>query len=143
MEVQFDAFDSDFCKGEVRNSVFINVGNDGIDFSGSVVNIRDCQMINCGDKGISVGEETDANVFSSRIESCPIAVASKDLSVLYIDYIDLKNCDQGFVAFEKKAEFGGSKIIVKDYKTDNIKRLHAISTGCTLQLKEQLISAQR
>lgn len=143
MEVQFDAFDSDFCKGEVRNSIFTNVGNDGIDFSGSVVNIRDCQMINCGDKGISVGEETDAHVFASRIEACPIAVASKDLSVLIIDYIDIKDCDQGFVAFEKKAEFGGSKIIVKDYKTDNVKRLHNISTGCTLQLKEQLIRAQR
>ena len=81
--LEYDAFDSDFCKGEIRSSSFVDVGNDGIDFSGSVVNIRDCLMQNCGDKGVSVGEESDVNVFASTIENCPIAFASKDLSVLY------------------------------------------------------------
>ena len=35
-----DAFDSDFCTGIVSNSVFNNIGNDAIDFSGSQIQIK-------------------------------------------------------------------------------------------------------
>ena len=137
--IAYDAFDSDFCKGSISNSYFYQVGNDAMDFSGSLVNLKSCQIKECGDKGISVGEESDANVFDTSIEACPIAVASKDLSVLYINDIFIKDCDQGFVAFQKKAEFGGSQIVVKQFEAENIKRLHAISAGCSLQLKDKLI----
>jgi len=138
-DLSFDAFDSDFCKGTINNSYFYQIGNDAMDFSGSIVNIKSCQVKQTGDKGVSVGEASDVNIFDTIIQNCPIAVASKDLSVLYINNIIIKDCIQGFVAFQKKPEFGGSQIIVKDYQAENIKRLHAISAGSSLQLKDQLI----
>lgn len=138
-DISFDAFDSDFSKGKINNSYFYRIGNDAMDFSGSIITIRDCVAQYCGDKGVSVGEDSDAYLYSSTIEHCPIGVASKDLSVFYIDGISLKNCDQGFVAFQKKAEYGGSTIVVKNYTASNFKRLYAISKGCSLQLKDQLI----
>ena len=135
----FDAFDSDFCKGKVTNSYFYETGNDGMDFSGSIVTIQDCQLENCRDKGISVGEESDVSVFSTSIKNCPIALAAKDLSVLLVRDISLEDCDQGFVAFQKKPEYGGSQIIVESYQAENLRRLHAISQGSYLQLIDQLI----
>lgn len=92
-----------------------------------------------GDKGISVGEESDVSIFNTSVSNAVIGMASKDLSVLFVQNITLSNCDQGFAAYQKKPEFGGGRIIVDKYKSTNIRRLYAISPGSTLQLGQQLI----
>ncbi|MCB0561380.1 MAG: CotH kinase family protein [Lewinellaceae bacterium] len=138
-----DAFDSDFSKGTVDNCRFTRTGNDGMDFSGSVVHITDCYLEENGDKGVSVGEESDVTFFNSSIRKANIAVASKDLSLLFIRGLDMEDCQQGFVAFQKKPEFGGGKIIVESYTAKNIKRLHAISEGSMLQLGEEEVEEGR
>lgn len=135
----YDAFDSDFSSGKVSNSLFTQIGNDGLDFSGSIVTISDCQIQDPGDKGISVGEESDVSVFNTTIQGAMLAMASKDLSMLYAKEVFLKDCDQGFAAYQKKPEFGGGKIVVESYRAENLRRLHAISGGSTLQLEDQLI----
>ncbi|MEN0003359.1 MAG: CotH kinase family protein [Bacteroidota bacterium] len=135
----FDGLDSDFCKGRIEDCSFVEIGNDAVDFSGSIVNIKNASIQNCGDKGISVGEESDVHVLDSRIDGAELGVASKDLSLLFLRNIDLKNCEQGFTAFQKKPEFGGGKIIVESYTIDRVKRLHNIAPGSSLQLGLQLI----
>lgn len=137
--VAYDAFDSDFSSGKVSNSFFTQIGNDGLDFSGSIVTIRDCQIENPGDKGVSVGEESDVSIFNTSIQGAVLALASKDLSLLYAKEVSLKNCDQGFVAYKKKPEYGGGKMVIESYKAENVRRLHAISGGSSLQLENQLI----
>lgn len=134
-----DAFDSDFSKGTVENCYFIRTGNDGMDFSGSIVHIENCYLEENGDKGVSVGEESDVSLFHSSIRRANIAVASKDLSVLFIRGLNLEDCQQGFVAFQKKPEFGGGKIVVESYTAKNIRRLHAISEGSFLQLEQEVV----
>lgn len=136
-DISSDAFDSDFCKGEVRNCSFRNSINDAMDFSGSVVNIFECHIEAPGDKGISCGEESDVSVFDTTIENSPIAVASKDLSVLFMRNITINNCRQGFVAFQKKPEFGPGKIIVESYTSENVDKLFNIGEGSFLQLPEE------
>jgi len=139
VETHYDAFDNDFCKGEINNTTFLDIGNDAMDFSGSIVTIRDCKATRCTDKGISVGEESDVTVLNAIIENANIGVASKDLSTLYIRDITLKNCEQGFAAYQKKPEFGGAHIVVESYKAEGVRRLYAISKGCSLQLGGQRI----
>lgn len=134
-----DAFDADFSRGTVERSAFINTGNDGMDFSGSIVNVKDCYLEGNGDKGISVGEESDVSIFNTSITGAPIALAGKDLSVVVVKDIKIKDCEQGFVAFQKKPEFGGSYILVESYEVENTKRLYAIAQGNRLQLVDRLI----
>ena len=134
-----DGFDADFCKGTVINSKFLNTTNDGLDFSGSSIIIDNCLMEDCGDKGISVGENSKVNVLSATVKNAVIGVASKDLSQLDIENIVLENCNQGFTAYQKKPEFGGSNIKVKNYKALEVKRLYNIRIGCKLDLKGRLI----
>ncbi|MCA9018461.1 MAG: right-handed parallel beta-helix repeat-containing protein, partial [Planctomycetaceae bacterium] len=134
-----DAFDSDFSKGTVSNCRFERTGNDGMDFSGSVVHITDCYLEKNGDKGVSVGEESDVTFFNSSIRHANIAVASKDLSLLFIRGLNMEDCEQGFVGFQKKPEFGGGKIVVESYTAKHIRRLHAISPGSMLQLVDQVV----
>ena len=113
-----------------------------MDLSGSLIEVKNCKFEDSGDKGVSVGEDTDAALFNVDISGSPIAVAAKDLSVLVIHGMNMNDCEQGFVAYQKKPEFGGSNIIVKKYKAKNIRRLHNIQKGCALQLIDQMIKGE-
>ncbi len=119
-----DAFDSDFCKGTIRDCRFENSGNDGLDVSGSTVTAERCTFLNNGDKAVSVGEESDLTLLESSITGAVIATASKDYSVLRVRGLRLKDCQQGFVAFQKKPEFGPATIIVESYTAEGVSRLH-------------------
>ena len=134
-----DGLDLDFCNGSINQSYFFNTTNDGLDISGSNIYVVDCEMDNCGDKGISVGEQSKATILEAKISNSNIAIASKDLSQVFIENVILENCQQGFVAYQKKAEFGGSSINVKNYSATEVKRLHNILAGCSLKLKDKLI----
>lgn len=131
-----DAFDADFCRGEVRRSIFRNTVNDGMDFSGSVVNVWDCKLDHNGDKGISVGEESDVHVFNTEFSFAPIAVASKDLSMAYLSNVRISDCDQGFAAYQKKPEFGGADMLVESYTATRVRRLYQAAEGSSVKFKQ-------
>lgn len=107
-----DGFDSDFSSGTISNSMFKKTGNDCIDLSGSNVEIFRCEIKNCGDKGVSGGENSIVKIENTKINKAKIAIASKDLSVVTVSSVTIQNVDYGFVAFQKKPEFGPAKIIV-------------------------------
>lgn len=135
----FDGFDCDFCIGEIKNSVFENTKNDGMDFSGSVINIWNSKTYKNGDKGLSVGEDSEVNVFGLEVSNAVIGVASKDLSTLVIENIKMDNCDFGFAAYQKKPEFGPAHILVKNYETKFVKRLYQIGPDCKLQMDGKFV----
>ena len=134
-----DAFDADFCKGEVVNCVFRQTGNDGLDVSGSVVHVRNCRFENCGDKGMSVGEDSDATMQQASFLACNIAVAAKDLSTFTGRNLRLQDCQQGFVAYQKKPEFGPARLVIESFEASGVKKIHAIGPGSSLQLVDRLI----
>ncbi|MFT5860824.1 MAG: hypothetical protein ACI865_002939 [Flavobacteriaceae bacterium] len=107
-----DGLDADFCQGSVFSSSFEIIGNDGLDFSGSDVQIEGCTIINPGDKGISGGEKSSLVVKSCTIENAQIGIASKDLSIVTISDISLTGCHYGFAAYQKKGEYGPSELSV-------------------------------
>ena len=106
-----------------------------MDFSGSKLTIVNAIIKDAGDKGISVGEESTVYAKKIEVDGANIGVASKDLSKLVIDFIELSKCNQGFIAFQKKPEYGGAKIVIHNYKSDNIRFLHKIQKGSTLKLR--------
>ena len=134
-----DAFDSDFCTGLLEKSSFEKVGNDAIDFSTSQITIKDCNINNIDDKGISGGEESTLIVENCNIENCNIGVASKDLSSVKISNSSIKNCQYGFVALRKKPEYGAAVINSLETKTENCASVHLIEKGSTLIHERQKI----
>ena len=118
-----DGFDSDFCKGRIVNSYFENTGNDAVDYSGSVVTLENLTLINIGDKGISAGEEATLKLKNIDIDGAVIGVASKDLSLVQVENLNMNNCSQGFAAYRKKPEFGGGRIEVKSYTANNVDKI--------------------
>lgn len=132
-----DGFDADFCKGVIKNSKFVNTGNDGIDFSGSIIEVNDVSFNNIGDKAISVGEEATVTVKSAYIDKAIIGVASKDLSKLNIKNIEMRNCNTGFAAYQKKPEFGPGRIEVDNYKIENIEVLQNKDSKSVIKFKKK------
>ena len=117
-----DAFDADFCSGEISFSTFQNIGNDAMDFSGSNILISNTSVLSANDKGVSGGEDSKVRVINSNIYRSNIGIASKDLSVVEVENSNIEFCNYGVVLLQKKPEFGPSgmilnKTVIKDYKT--------------------------
>ncbi|MEZ4828220.1 MAG: right-handed parallel beta-helix repeat-containing protein [Bacteroidia bacterium] len=132
-----DGLDVDFCVGTVRNCVFSHTANDATDFSGSQVFITDCIMENIGDKGISVGEKSTAFLKGIRIRNAVTGVASKDLSEVTIETIEIRSSKTAFAAYRKKPEFGGGKIRVKKYILEDITFPGQIEPGSVLKIEDE------
>ena len=96
-----DAFDADFCTGRVVGSLFIDIGNDAMDFSGSNILIENTEVLRANDKGISGGEDSKVKVIDSYIRNANIGLASKDLSVVEVLNSKIESCNYGIVLLQK------------------------------------------
>lgn len=128
-----DAFDADFCKGTINDAYFVSIGNDALDFSTSVIDISGCKIDNVGDKGISVGEQATVKADNVTVKNANIAFASKDLSSLTLNNIIVNSCKKGFVAYQKKPEYGPAKIILKKHELIETDHHYMIEAGSTLE----------
>lgn len=134
-----DGFDADFCKGTIKKTRFFNTGNDAMDFSGSLINIVDCEIDGAGDKGVSVGEDSEAGMLNTTIKNSNIGLAAKDLSSFSVKDVRLENCNLGIAAYQKKPEYGGSTILIQKYKATGVTRLYNINKNCSLKLNDKVI----
>ena len=113
-----DAFDGDFTEGRIVNSRFARTGNDAIDVSGSSVDVDNVVIEAAGDKGISTGEASELRAERVRILGANLALASKDLSSLWVKGVTLRDCTWAVAAFQKKAEFGPARVEIEGYDAD-------------------------
>jgi len=109
-----DAFDADFCTGNIISSKYTNIGNDAMDFSGSVITIRDTEVNGANDKGISGGEESTVYVINTNVTRANIGFASKDLSVVEVIDSKVESCNYGVVLLQKKPEYGSCRMTLKN-----------------------------
>ena len=107
-----DQFDCDFCKGFISDNIFYNSnvatgsGGDGLDLSGSNVNVRSNIFKNLADKGLSIGEGTDVVVQDNKFTESPIAIAVKDGSRARIFDNTFVGNQKNVVTYVKKSMFG-------------------------------------
>lgn len=109
-----DGFDADFATGNVENSKFEDIGNDGLDFSGSLINIKDVEIVRIGDKGISGGESSTLFIENCEISDANIGIASKDRSVVSVKNIVIKESFCAFAVYQKKSEYEPAKMQVEN-----------------------------
>jgi hypothetical protein len=127
-----DAFDGDFVKGVIKNSTFVSAGNDGIDVSGSDIELSGIEINYPSDKGISAGEASTIKGRNIRIIGGEIGIVSKDLSNVILDSVSLSNTRLGFSAFQKKSEFGTGKIEITGVDLINNELEYLIEKGSEL-----------
>jgi len=138
-----DAFDSDFCTGVVSNSLFRNVGNDAIDFSGSQIRIVNTDITEAGDKGISGGEDSYLTVENTHIARSNIGLASKDLSTVIVSNSTVNDCNYGILLLQKKPEYGPARMILNNTPITNAKTKQLIEKGSEVLLEGKLVKGDR
>ena len=97
-----DAIDSDFSEGLIDSCTFDSIGNDGIDFSGSSVNISNSKFTNILDKAISVGENSHVTIQACIVSNNEIGMVAKDGSTMVINEVLIDSNRLDIVAFIKK-----------------------------------------
>jgi len=138
-----DAFDGDFTKGFITNSVFTKTKNDAIDVSGSNIEINDVHIKLAGDKGISVGENSTIIVNNSDIQHSEIAVASKDNSELTMTNSNISNSKVGFAVYQKKSEYGPASIRINGTSMANVDLPYLNEMGSFLTVDKKVIAATK
>ena len=129
-----DGFDADFTTGLVYDCDFKQIGNDGIDYSGSEITIENVRIDHAGDKGISGGEASTLKLKNIVISNSNIGVASKDLSKVIIEDIKLINCNCGFAAYQKKMEFGPAELVITKCEFNNVKEEYFLDKESIIDL---------
>ena len=118
--------------GIVKDSNFINLGNDAIDVSGSDIKITNVTINKAGDKGLSAGENSKMTINNVTINNSEIGLAGKDLSIVEGKNLTIRNNKLAFTAFKKKPEFGPSHIKLTKVKLDSVETIHLIENKSSL-----------
>jgi hypothetical protein len=137
-KTQADAFDCDFCTGEIRDSTFVDCGNDGVDVSGSTITLTRVSIDGSGDKAVSAGEVSAMTVKDVKVRRSEIALCSKDRSTLEAEGVDIDTSRVGFAVFVKKSEFGHGSLDARDLTLGKLERVSLVEKGSHLTLDGKL-----
>ena len=110
----FDAIDIDMSTNIILNNIKVtNAGNDAIDFMGTEALVDKAYLYRSGDKGISVGENSNILVYDSLLSENKIGLASKDgSSAKILDSVIDSNSVQ-ISAYQKNWRYGaGGDVLV-------------------------------
>ena len=114
-----DALDIDFSNIFIEDVSIHRAGNDCVDFSGGNYEVNEFNLKNCGDKGVSIGEQSNITIHNILVENANIGVASKDSSKSLINKAIIKKVETCLSSYNKKQEFFGSNLIVKNIDCKN------------------------
>ena len=107
-----DGLDIDFSQISIDKVFISNSKNDCADFSMGKYNINEVITEYCGDKSISVGENSIFIAKKVYSKFSDIGLATKDSSYSAVDFIDIQKTKYCIAAYNKKQEFTGGKIEV-------------------------------
>ncbi len=111
-----DAVDADFSKLSIKSLKIKDAQNDCIDLSGGEYNIDDATLDGCQDKAISIGEKSILNASQISVSNSNIALSTKDSSIAKIISLDAKDVIICAEVKNKKQEFGGAYLSIKNSK---------------------------
>lgn len=140
-----DSFDGDFISaGLIKNCLFKDGEADGIDLSGSRIDIEDCTFENIGDKAISIGEKSTVQITGGKVNGASIGVAIKDLSMVSLKGMSIQGVSNyAFAVYMKKPEYGPSVATIEDVDIGlcGLSK-YIVQTLCTLTVDGVLMPTQ-
>ena len=115
-------------------SFFTNIGNDSMDFSGSISELFEIRVDGVGDKALSAGEMSKISGKHIDIINSEIGITSKDLSEVNLSDVKIKDTRLGFAVFQKKEEYGRAKAEILNLEVINVDFLHLVDLNSALNL---------
>jgi len=115
----YDAVDFDFSDLKIENAKIVNAGNDCIDFSYGAYSLLNAQLDKCGDKALSIGENSNLLSNFIKVKNSNIGIATKDSSVSNFSNIKMNNLKFCISAYKKKQEFNGGLLIIDNISCED------------------------
>ena len=133
-----DGLDIDSSKVEIDTINVVSSKNDCVDLSAGNYKLNKLRLVNCGDKGLSVGEKSLVQLEGIFIENSNIGIASKDSSITKINNADLKNLETCVSAYNKKQEFFGGFLEIKNIECKNFMNKTDLDNISKIIIKNEL-----
>jgi hypothetical protein len=142
-DARSDAFDGDFVTGSIEGGHMTRIGGDGIDVSGSKIEVRGTRLSDVRDKAISVGEGSELRASDLTIERVGTALAVKDRSEARIEASTLSQISHvALMSYTKKPEFGGGSLSAQDLSIEGVSRLAVAQTGSRLEIDGEAVATE-
>ncbi|HFA47440.1 MAG TPA: hypothetical protein ENJ95_00325 [Bacteroidetes bacterium] len=136
-----DAIDADFSTGTMEDLLIETTGKDGIEISGGSAKIGRIEVQNALGAGLKANRHALVSAELVNVGNSKQGIAAIDLAELKVNYLALKNVQQGMVAFQKLPDFGGGKMEVKNYEAEGGKDLFLMEEGSEILLKGKAVEA--
>ncbi len=132
-DTRSDAFDGDFSHGTITGGILRRIGGDGIDFSGSEIDVRGTVFQNIRDKAVSVGEASVLSAEDLLIENAGTGLVSKDRSTTHIRNSRFGGIVHvGLMAYVKKPEYGPAVLYADNVEIHGTGETALAQTGSTV-----------
>jgi len=141
-DCESDCLDVDFGNGSITNSDFNKCGDDCIDFSGSTTILENIKIFDAGDKALSIGERSDIiakDIIISGDKKALIGIASKDLSRIVLDGLDISNVKYAFAVYQKKTEYGPAIIYSRGTQISDVENEYIVEENSELKINERIV----
>jgi len=133
-----DSLDNDFSKIIFEEILIDNSRNDCLDFSFGEYVVLSGTFNKCGDKAISVGENSKVNLNDLNIKNSNIGIATKDNSKTQIYNAEIQNVFICMAAYKKKQEFSGGFIIANNVNCNDFVKKTQIDNFSEIIINDKL-----
>jgi hypothetical protein len=100
-----DAWDLDFCKAKLQNIHVENIKGDGIDISGSHLELNTFTALNITDKALSFGEASTVTAKNITISRAHMGIVSKDSTITTVQKIHCNKVTYPYAVYTKKPQY--------------------------------------
>ncbi len=133
-----DALDVDFSNLRFKNITINSARNDCVDFSAGNYQLNYLDLNKCGDKGLSIGEKSNISLSTIDVINANIGIAVKDSSILTLEKANLKNLETCVSAYNKKQEYDGGILEMKEFNCENFYTKADIDELSKIFLKDEI-----
>ena len=116
-----DGFDAEFSNVSIKNSTINKTNGECIGVKKGKYFFSNLDLQNCYDKAISIGEFSTAKLKNLYINTATYGIVSKDSSKIDVSDFEILNASYCMAAYKGKFNYGGSKILAKNYSLKNCK----------------------
>lgn len=135
---KFDSIDADFSNLTFKNITINNSQNDCLDFSFGNYKVVKSDLNYCGDKAVSVGEKSKLKMSDLKISNADSGVVSKDYSETEIENSSIFNTTYCYQAYNKKNEFSGGFLRVKNSSCKNSQKINLKDKMSLINIENEL-----
>lgn len=131
-QIRRDALVSDFCTGAIRQTTFTGVGANGLDVSGSELELVRVLIKDVAGKALTVDDAGRLSAEWLDIRNAGAGIVGSDRSELKMANVQILDSRIGIALLQEKAAFGPPSVAVRGLEMQGVQTPYLIEAAATL-----------